>query len=235
VRGVDKLRGHRQLQRMPNGVRIKVCGLTSIDDALHADRCGADHLGFIFHPASPRNLAFEDFKAMRGRIPQRKTVAVVVEPDLTLLGKVIASGAHLVQAHFRLERWEELVPMLIENIGVERLWLAPRTPEPAQLPEALLKLGKFFLVDAFSQDKFGGTGHTSDWQGFRTLRERWHGRCFILSGGLNAENVGDAIAATDARWLDVNSGVERSPGVKDSAKVEAFFAAVARRTELGKQ
>jgi phosphoribosylanthranilate isomerase len=95
----------------------------------------------------------------------------------------------------------------------------------------LLALGKYFLIDAFSPDKFGGTGHISDWAGFRHLRDTQHGRSFILSGGLNAANVGAALAATDARWLDVNSGVESAPGLKDPAKLQAFFGAVARSAE----
>jgi phosphoribosylanthranilate isomerase len=215
---------------MVNGVRIKVCGLTTFSDAEAADAAGADYLGFIFHPKSPRNVPLEQFKAMRGRLPPRKTVAVVVEPTVADAGRLVAAGAHLIQAHFPLERWREFAPWLVETVGPERLWLAPRTPDPASLPAELLQLGRFFLVDGYAPDKFGGTGHTSDWTGFAHLRREGRGRCFILSGGLNPSNVGDALRATDARWLDVNSGVERTPGIKDPGKIEAFFAAVRAAT-----
>jgi phosphoribosylanthranilate isomerase len=211
---------------MIHGIRVKVCGLTSVEDAHLAEAEGADFLGFIFHEKSPRNLPIEAFKSMRGRLPARKTVGVVVEPSLSDAGRLVAAGTHLLQVHFALENWRAFVPWLVETVGAERLWLAPRTPEPAKMPDDLLELGKFFLIDGFAADKFGGTGHTSDWNGFRTLRTKHHGRSFILSGGLNASNVAPALKATDARWLDVNSGVESAPGIKDPAKLRGFFEAV---------
>lgn len=216
---------------MLNGVRIKVCGLTSISDAEAADAAGADYLGFIFHAKSPRHVPLEQFKAMRGRLPPRKTVAVMVEPTLTDVGQVIAAGAHMLQVHFDAARWQEFTPWLLETVGFDRVWLAPRTPNPASLPEEFLRLGKYFLIDAFAADKFGGTGHTGDWEGFAQLRKGRHGKSFILSGGLRPENVGAALAATNAKWLDVNSGVEAAPGLKDPAKIRAFFEAVRAATQ----
>lgn len=211
---------------MVNGIRVKVCGLTSFSDAEEADAAGADYLGFILYPKSPRAIPLEQFKAMRGRLPPRKTVAVLVEPSLTEVGQAVAAGFHTLQIHFSVERTEEFAPRWVECVDAERLWLAPRTRDLAQLPRSLVDGPAGLLLDAFAADKFGGTGQTGDWKGFAELRRSHPAKRFILSGGLSPANVAEALGVTRARWLDVNSGVETSPGIKDPAKVREFFAAV---------
>lgn len=211
---------------MISGIRIKVCGLTNLDDAAVADRAGADYLGFIHHEPSPRHVPLESFRAMRATLPARKRVVVMVEPTLQQVGAFVAAGADLIQAHFPAGSWERFAPWLVEQLGPERVWLAPRTREPAALPAELLAAGKHFLIDAYVEGLAGGTGRTTDWAGFAELRRSHRGKVFILAGGLSPENVAEALAATDARWLDVNSGVERAPGLKDPDRVSAFAEAV---------
>lgn len=209
---------------MVKGIRLKVCGLTSLVDAELADRAGADYLGFVLHPDSPRRVTLGQYRAMAARLPERKKVAVTVEPSAAGLAEAAEAGFDLFQIHFRLETPADTVAGWIRAVGARRLWLAPRLPPAADVPAALLPLAETFLLDAFHAEKFGGTGGRGDWAKFRRHREAHPAKSWILAGGLTPENIGDALAATGARWVDVNSGVEQAPGVKDSRKLEAFVA-----------
>lgn len=207
---------------MIDGIRIKVCGLTSIVDAEFADRCGADYLGFILYPKSPRHLSLETFRAMEPRLPGRKKVAVSVEPTVADLGEMIASGFDFFQIHFRHDLPLETVAAWSKLVGPDRLWLAPKLAPADDLPVAVLPLAKYFLLDTFHPEKFGGTGETGDWAKFSRHHQGQAEKTWILSGGLNADNIAAALLGTGARFVDVNSGVESAPGVKDEAKLKRF-------------
>lgn len=209
---------------MIHGIRLKVCGLTSLVDAELADRAGADYLGFNLHADSPRRVTLAQFRAMAARLPPRKRVAVMVEPSASALAEAVQAGFDFFQVHFRLEIPADTLAGWARTIGPERLWLAPRLPPDAGVPAALLPLAGTFLLDTYQADKFGGTGVRGDWPKFRRHREAHPEKSWILAGGLTPENVDGALAATGARWVDVNSGVEQAPGVKDAAKLEAFVA-----------
>lgn len=209
---------------MVQGIRLKVCGLTSLVDAELADRAGADCLGFVLHPDSPRRVTLAQFRAMAARLPERKKVAVMVEPSTAGLAEAVDAGFDFFQVHFRLETSAATMAGWARAVGAGRLWLAPRLPPAADVPAALLPLAETFLLDTFHAEKFGGTGVRGDWAKFRRHREAHPEKSWILAGGLTPENIGDALAATGARWVDVNSGVEQAPGVKDSRKLEAFVA-----------
>jgi phosphoribosylanthranilate isomerase len=214
---------------MIDGIRFKVCGLTSLVDAELADGCGADYLGFILYPKSPRYVALETYHAMAARLPDRRKVAVSVEPTPAELEAMRSLGFDFYQIHFNLETPLEEVAGWTKTVGVERLWLAPKLPPAADVPAALLPLAKHFLLDTFHADKFGGTGQAGDWPKF-TRHQRAHAdKNWILSGGLNAENIGEALRASGARYVDVNSGVESAPGVKDHAKLRRFVAQLRER------
>jgi phosphoribosylanthranilate isomerase len=213
---------------MIDGIRFKVCGLTSLVDAEFADRCGADYLGFIFHPASPRNISLTQYQAMAPRLPDRRRVAVTVEPSVERLTELRDAGFHYFQIHFRpelpaaqLEAWSRVV-------GEKHLWLAPKFPPGAEVPPAALAVAKFILFDTFHAGGFGGSGRTGDWPAFARHQAAHPGNFWILAGGLNAENIGPALAASQARFVDVNSGVESAPGVKDESKLKAFVVALHR-------
>ena len=213
---------------MIDGIRFKVCGLTSLVDADFADRCGADYLGFILYAKSPRYIPLEQFRSMAARLPEKKRVAVMVAPNLVELGEVIAAGFDFFQIHFPVETSVATVAGWADAVGQQRLWLAPKLPPDAEVPAALLPFAKFFLLDTFHPDKFGGTGATGDWVKFSRHQLEHPEKTWILSGGLNPANIGDALRASGARFVDVNSGVESAAGVKDHEKLKAFVVALHR-------
>jgi phosphoribosylanthranilate isomerase len=218
---------------MIDGIRIKVCGLTSLVDAEFVDRCGADYLGFIFYPKSPRAISLETFRAMAARLPDRKKIAVTVEPTAAELAALTAAGFDYFQIHFRHDIPLPTVAAWSEAVGVNRLWLAPKLPPGVDVAPELLPLAGTFLLDTFHAEKFGGTGESGDWAKF-ARHQAAHARSkWILSGGLRAENLAEALRASGARIVDVNSGVESAPGVKDHAKLRRFAAAVRSRREAG--
>ncbi len=212
---------------MINGIRLKVCGLTSLVDAELADRAGADYLGFVLYAKSPRHVTPARFRAMATRLPDRRKVAVMVEPSAAELAVAAAAGFDFVQIHFPHDLPPGTVAAWAGVIGRQRLWLAPRLPPAATLPPALLPLAETFLFDAFHAEKFGGSGQTADWTKFRQHLELHPEKTWILAGGLNPDNISVALKATGARLVDVNSGIEASPGVKDPAKLAAFVARLA--------
>jgi phosphoribosylanthranilate isomerase len=209
------------------GVRVKICGLTSLVDVDLADGIGADYLGFILHPASPRCVRLEQFAAMAPRLPTaRKTVAVLVEPADEVLAAARDAGFSAFQIHFRPETPPARLGAWSGLVGPDRLWLAPRLPPGSGIDPAWLPLARTFLVDTYRSDGFGGSGRTGDWEAFARFRAAHPGHTWILAGGLSPENIAAARRASGARVLDVNSGVESAPGIKDPAKLRALALAL---------
>jgi phosphoribosylanthranilate isomerase len=118
-----------------------------------------------------------------------------------------------------------------ERVGPARLWLAPRLPPAVDLYPELLPLADTFLLDTYHPEKMGGTGEAGDWAKFRRYREENPAQRWILSGGLHDQNVGAALSATGAKYVDVNSGVEQAPGIKSPAKLQAFAQALRQATQ----
>lgn len=218
---------------MIDGIRIKVCGLTSHVDAEFADRCGVDYLAFNLYAKSPRFIPLATYQAMASRLPARRKVAVSVEPTLPELAAMNAVGFDFFQIHFDAAKTSiATVASWAETVGVDRLWLAPKLSPEMEVAPALLPLADTFLLDTFHAGGFGGSGRTGDWAKFARHRANHPEKTWILAGGLTPENIGDALRASDARFVDVNSGVESAPGVKDHAKLKAFVVALHRaRTE----
>lgn len=211
---------------MIDGVRIKVCGLTSLVDAEFADRCGVDYLGFNLYPKSPRYIGLKKFQAMTDHLPDRKTVAVAVEPTVTELQEMLAAGFDFVQIHFRADTPLATVAGWSAAVGQERLWLAPKLPPDMDVLPEWLPLAKYFLWDTFDKTAFGGTGKTGDWAKYARHRAAYPQTTWVLAGGLNPENIGDALRQSGATFVDVNSGIETAPGVKDEAKLKRFVVQV---------
>jgi phosphoribosylanthranilate isomerase len=211
---------------MIEGIQIKVCGLTSLVDAGFADACGVDFLGFNFYPKSPRYVSLAQYRSMAKRLPERQKVAVTVEPDRKALLEIREAGFSHFQVHFRHDLPLAKIEAWTHTVGAEALWLAPKLPPLVDVPATWLGLSRGILLDTFDATLFGGTGRVGDWSKFKRHRQRQPGKTWILSGGLSPENVGEALAETGARFLDVNSGVESAPGVKDHAKLKAFVASV---------
>jgi phosphoribosylanthranilate isomerase len=207
---------------MIDGIRIKVCGLTSLVDAEFADACGADFLGFIFYPLSPRAITLTQFRAMQPKLPSRKKVAVSVSPGVDELRAFAEVGADFFQVHFPRDTPLKTIEAWSKVVGPGKLWLAPKLPPAADMAEELLPLAGTFLLDTFHKEKFGGTGETGDWAKFARHQQAHLKRTWVLSGGLNPENIGEALRASGAKFVDVNSGVESAPGVKDREKLKRF-------------
>lgn len=211
---------------MIDGIRLKVCGLTSLVDAEFADRCGADYLGFILYPKSPRHISLTQYRAMAPRLPDRRKVAVSVEPTLEELAVMREAGFDYFQIHFGPETPDATLTAWSRLVGEKRLWLAPKLPPAVEVSPAALAVAKFILLDTFHAQGFGGSGRTGDWGKFARLQAAHPGNFWILAGGLNPENIGAGLEQSGARFVDVNSGVERAPGVKDEAKLKAFVVAL---------
>lgn len=218
---------------MINGIRLKVCGITSLVDADAADAVGADYLGFIFYPKSARNVSRPQMLAMKDRLPPRRRVAVSVDPTVAELTQQSEMGFDLFQVHFNPQTPVGTIRSWVETVGRERIWLAPRLPEGVDVYPEFLPLADTIMLDTFHPDKMGGTGKTGDWAKFKQHREAHPEKNWILSGGLNHANVAEAVAATGARWLDVNSGVEQAPGIKSPAKLQAFVLSLHNATKHG--
>lgn len=207
---------------MIDGIRFKVCGLTSIVDAEFADRCGADYLGFILYPKSPRYVPLAQYEAMSTRLPERRKVAVSVHPSTEELTAMKAAGFDFFQIHFLPETPIEDVRSWSQLVDPEKLWLAPKLQAEADLAPELLPLAKFFLLDAFHTGVFGGSGRTGNWPKFAKHQAGHPDKTWILAGGLGPDNIAEALRDSEARFVDVNSAVESAPGVKDQEKLKRF-------------
>lgn len=207
---------------MIDGIRLKVCGLTSLVDAEFVDRCGADYLGFNLFPQSPRYVSLQQYAGMAPLLPERKRVSISVEPTVAELAAMDAAGFDYFQIHFRAHLPLETLTAWSAAVGRDRLWLAPKLPPEADVSVEWLPLADYFLLDAFHPDKFGGSGQKGDWAKFTRHREAHPHHRWVLAGGLNPDNITAAVRATGARFVDANSGVESAPGIKDEAKLRRF-------------
>jgi phosphoribosylanthranilate isomerase len=201
--------------------RIKICGLTRLEDAQRAADLGAAALGFNFYPPSPRYIEPAAARAIIRRLPPF-VAAVGVFANETDSGHVISrareAGATTVQVH------GPRFPALDELFAVFTLVVAVAVREGFK-PEELSKIKpSAYLLDAFDPDRLGGTGRTFDWKAAREAKQ--YGP-IILAGGLTPENVARAVRGVRPFAVDVASGVESAPGIKDAAKLRAFFTAVA--------
>ncbi len=211
---------------MINGITLKICGLTSVADAHAAAGIGADYLGFVLHPASPRYVSPEKFRALAPDLPALPKVGVLVWSDHIALEAARDAGFDFIQLHFPNETpffeaalWEDMV-------APSRLWLAPRIPPGRELDPCFVPLADTFLLDAYDPNHHGGTGKTGDWSAFAWLQGKYRRVRWILAGGLNANNVRAALSQSQATFVDVNSGVESAPGIKEHAKLAALAVAL---------
>jgi phosphoribosylanthranilate isomerase len=201
---------------------IKICGITRLVDALHAVKQGATALGFVFWPQSPRVVSIERARDIIRGVPAGiLTVGVFVNesPD-SLRRAVEESGVRAVQLHGdeRPEDFRDLERPLVRSVT-----LADIGENSRKWPA-----GTTMLLDTSDRIQRGGTGQTVDWA--RAAMFARHHR-FVLAGGLTPENVEEAIRTVRPVGVDVSSGVETSPGVKDFQKVSTFLANARRGFE----
>ena len=202
-------------------VRVKICGITRLEDALLAASFGADALGFNLWPGSKRHVDPDAARAIVDRLPPFVTpVGVFVDqPPTTVLALAAQAGVQVVQLHGD-ESWEDVNGYPIPAVKAVRL----------AGPESLRDLHRYrvrgLLLDAPSQG-FGGSGTTCDWGLARQVAERFP---VVLAGGLTPENVGEAIRAVRPWAVDVASGVESAPGVKDPDKLRQFIESASKES-----
>jgi phosphoribosylanthranilate isomerase len=208
------------------GVNTKICGLSTPETLDAAIRHGASHVGFVFFAKSPRNLDPDQAAALIRHAPAHVgKVGVFVDPDDALLARAIAAGLDAVQLHG--SESPERVAALRSRHKVE-VWKAVPVKTRADLAAARGFRGAAdrILYDAKTPkgaDLPGGLGLRFDW----TLLDGFdHPLPWALSGGLDAGNVAEAVGVTGARLVDVSSGVESAPGVKDVGRIAAFLKAV---------
>ena len=199
-------------------MQIKICGLTTLDDALAAVEAGADLLGFNFYPPSPRYVTPEACGEITAVVHRRSPIlcvgVFVNEPPARVAAILAAAGLDLAQLH------GHETPADLRALG-GRAFKAFRGVGADHADYAAASAGRpAFLIDAYSPALYGGTGQTADWTAARPLAEQYP---LLLAGGLTPANVAEAIAQVQPWGVDVASGVEGAPGRKDAAKVVAFI------------
>lgn len=211
---------------MNRRVRIKVCGITSLADLDMVVGLGVDAVGFVVNvPDSPRNLSIERAVELVGATPLFVDSVVVTVPrsieDLRNIVDVVKPDVIQVYGP------------IISEADLKELFPGIRIITPVSVGEGFsvdsvndLPLYDGVLVDTYLPGRYGGTGRTHDWRLTRYIRDLVSPKPLILAGGLSPENVGEAIRIVEPYGVDVSSGVESRPGVKDPDKVYRFIVAV---------
>ena len=201
---------------MNDGVpRVKICGITNLDDGRHAAACGADALGFVFYPGSPRFVDPDQARRIVAELPPLvTTVGLFVNETPARIREIVDfCGLNTVQLHGDEEPDQCCYPPC-RVIKALRL----RDDMPASVFSAYRVAA--LLLDAYVPDQFGGTGHRCDWEQAAEVASQHR---VILAGGLNPENVAAAVRQVHPYGVDVSSGVEVKPGLKDPEKVARFI------------
>jgi phosphoribosylanthranilate isomerase len=213
-----------------NGMKIKICGITNLEDALAAVQAGADYLGFIFHPKSPRYVSVAQAQAIVGGVRRQyrdkrpKGVGVFVNASPAQVRYTLyTAGLHFAQLH-----GDEGPEAVAAQRG--RAYKAVRPASRAEALEAAVQYaglgpapGPSLLLDAYHPTEYGGTGVRADWTAAAEVARRVPR--LLLAGGLTPDNVAAAVGAVRPWGVDVSSGVEAAPGRKDHAKLRAFIRA----------
>jgi phosphoribosylanthranilate isomerase len=207
---------------MASAPRIKLCGITSLDDANLAIEAGAWAIGCILWPSSPRACDPAEAARIAAAMRRRAHVCgVFVNPHLDEVAELVdALGLTMVQLHG--DEGPAFCAEVARRTGAKVI-KAARVSTQADVQALETFHTDFHMLDAYRPGMRGGTGETFDWE---LVRARRSSIPLILSGGLRPDNVADAIAETRPFAVDTASGTEASPGVKDPAKVAAFVEAV---------
>jgi phosphoribosylanthranilate isomerase len=194
-------------------VKLKVCGVTSLEDARAAIDCGAEYLGFNFYAKSPRYIAPKQARAIIERLPDG-IIGVGVFVNESRPEDVIeilrVSGAQVAQLH------GDESPDYCASVGAERVIKALRVSDNFDARRVLDYPAAAILLDAFDAKLYGGTGKTANWT---IAREAAKLTKVFLAGGLSPVNIVEAIRAVEPFAVDVNSGVESAPGRKDAGRL----------------
>jgi phosphoribosylanthranilate isomerase len=204
-------------------VRVKICGLTRKEDVDHAVDYGSDALGFVFgYVDSPRNLSFERLKDLVTDVPPYVNTVVVTPSSNPELAKIpLEVNPTFLQVYQDSElpglgkTFSNVIQVVHANQDSENIVLRKCV--------ALSKVSRGILLDSKNANRLGGTGSVHDWRLSRRIRDALYPFPVILAGGLAPANVGQAIREVKPYAVDVSSGVEIKPGVKDKQKVKEFI------------
>lgn len=201
---------------MQQDLFVKICGITNLDDALHAVRCKADAIGFVFYERSERYITPDQALAITARLPDHVSkVGVFVNATQRHVEETVRK-VHLSAVQLYGNEGPD------DLIGYDANVIKAFRVKPEFDVEVLRNyIVDAFLLDAHAESKYGGTGRTFDWN--IAVRAKEYGR-IILSGGLTPENIEDAVRFVQPYGVDVSSGVEREPGRKDAKRVQDFIA-----------
>ncbi|MBS1840500.1 MAG: phosphoribosylanthranilate isomerase [Acidobacteria bacterium] len=208
-------------------VRVKICGITRAQDARLAEKLGAYAIGLNFHEKSSRVISPADAWKIRKRLdPATEAVGVFVDWKARLV-VALAHSLELSAIQLHGDECSAYVTYCNKFLPVIKALRIDSKFSPARLGK--YRKASAFLLDASQPGQFGGTGKTADWSmAQKTVEARGAVRPILLAGGLTPENVGEAILTVRPYAVDVASGVESRPGIKDAGKLREFFAEVAR-------
>jgi phosphoribosylanthranilate isomerase len=207
-------------------MRVKICGITQIEQGKAIVELGADSIGFICVPESPRYVSVDRLRAIADTLPSETVkVGVFANHGVTEIVAVVQQ-AHLSAIQLHGTESPEFCRQLRQAIRPEiELIKAFRLKSAASLGEtsAYLNCVDTLLLDAYHPQMLGGTGHTIDWQDLLQFKPAipW-----LLAGGLTPDNISEALSRLQPDGIDLSSGVERSPGDKDLVKVAQLFEAI---------
>jgi phosphoribosylanthranilate isomerase len=195
-------------------IAAKICGITRLEDAMIAAELGAAAIGFVFYPKSPRCIDAEEAGCISEQLPKHVArVGVFVNPDPETM-HFTAALARLT--HIQLHAEESAALCRYAPLPVIKAIRAGHHRNKLENFSATA-----FLVDSDVTNQYGGTGLLADWDFCRRLRDS--APAVILAGGLSADNIAQAVASALPDAVDLSSSVERSPGMKDHAKLRKFF------------
>lgn len=194
---------------------VKICGITNLEDALHAVQCRADAVGFIFYEESPRFISHYHAAEIVKKLPEHiSKIGVFVNADRKFVHDVVTHVNLSAVQLYGNEGPDDLVSFEASVIK------AIRVKNDFDVETLRNYIVDAFLLDAHKEGQYGGTGKTFDWN--IAVRAKEYGKV-ILSGGLTTENIEDAVRFVQPYGVDVSSGVEASPGKKNPEKVREFI------------
>ena len=203
--------------KQPRRTKVKICGITNLEDALAAVLAGADAIGFVFYRPSPRYIEPGKARQISLIIPQEvKKVGVFVD-EAEIKIKKTARLCHLDLLQFHGQE----SPEFCRRFRGYKIIKALRLRKEADLARMKEYKTYGFIFDAFDKNKIGGTGKKFNWKILKQTDKIKHP--FFLSGGLSSRNVESALAQTKAPWVDASSSLESRPGKKDHQKIMRFI------------
>jgi phosphoribosylanthranilate isomerase len=207
-----------------NEVRVKICGITKKEDLNAAVAAGADAVGFVVDVhSSPRKISIDKAVSLMEQVPPFvKSVMVTVPASLRELTELCEElNPDAVQIHGEnLLDFNAVKTHLSKTILIKAV--KANSPQVVGKAEKAARVFDAVILDSFTDGTYGGTGVVHDWKASRIVRQVIHPKPLILAGGLNPENVAEAVQIVEPYAVDVSSGVEQRPGIKDHQKIVEF-------------